>query len=184
MDKRNIEHACTVLKAGGIIAYPTEAVWGLGCDPFNAEAVHRILALKQRAEEKGLIVVAADMEQIANLTTDLSQSQLASLASTWPGPTSWLIPDTNALYPAWVKGSYSTIAVRVSAHPVVKALSSCFGNPLISTSANIAGKPEIRSRLILMQEFGDKLDFVVEGELGEQEHPSEIRDLVSGNLIR
>lgn len=184
MDKRNIEQACTVLRAGGVIAYPTEAVWGLGCDPFNAEAVRRILALKQRAQEKGLIVVAANMEQIANLTTELTQSQLASLASTWPGPTSWVIPDNDALFPTWVKGSYSSIAVRVSAHPVVKALCSGFGKPLVSTSANIAGKSEIRSRLILMQEFGDKLDFVVEGELGEQERPSEIRDLVSGNLIR
>ena len=104
MNPLNLDLACTALNQGGVIAYPTEAVWGLGCDPFNESAVKRILALKQRPMEKGLILVAANKNQLAPLLDGLEDSELGRLDSSWPGPTTWIIPDKSAIFPSWVRG--------------------------------------------------------------------------------
>lgn len=179
-----ISDATNTLHSGGVIAYPTEAVWGLGCDPYDEEAVHKILSLKEREVEKGLIIVASGMEQLSSLLTPLAQEKIDLLSETWPGPVTWLIPDEENLYPSWVKGQFSSVAVRVSAHPLVAALCEKFGKPIISTSANKAGEPEIRSRLRIDEVFSDKLDYILDGELGDSDQPSQIRDLVSGTSIR
>lgn len=173
-----------VLRDGGLIAYPTEAVFGLGCDPFNEAAVDRILALKQRPKDKGLLLVAASQEQVAALIGELPPELKARLDESWPGPVTWLIPDPENLYPQWIKGEHSSVAIRVSAHSGVQALCRAFGKPLVSTSANLANEPEIRCRLILQESFGDKIDFIVDGELGDASKPSTIRDLVSGKILR
>lgn len=184
IDDRSVSEAAEHLSNGGVIAYPTEAVWGLGCDPFNEEAVHKILDLKEREVEKGLIVVAANTEQILSLLASLEQEKLKQLNETWPGPVTWLIPDDENLFPSWVKGQYSSVAVRVSAHPLVRTLCERFGKPIISTSANKAGEPEIRSRLRIDEVFSDKLDYVLDGELGDSDQPSQIRDLLTGDSLR
>jgi len=173
-----------VLRDGGLIAYPTEAVFGLGCDPNNEAAVDRILSLKQRPKDKGLLLVAASQKQIAPLIEELPPELRARLDESWPGPVTWLIPDPENLYPQWIKGEHSSVAIRVSAHPGVQALCRAFGRPLVSTSANIADEPEIRCRLILQESFGDKIDFIVDGELGNASEPSTIRDLVTGKTLR
>lgn len=173
-----------VLRDGGLIAYPTEAVYGLGCDPYNEAAVDRILSLKQRPKEKGLLLVAANQEQITPLIAELAPELRARLDESWPGPVTWLIPDPKNLYPQWIKGEHSSIAIRVSAHPGVQALCHAFGKPVVSTSANLADEPEIRCRLILQESFGDKIDFIVDGELGDASAPSTIRDLVTGKTLR
>ena len=179
-----MNEACSHLKSGGVIAYPTEAVWGLGCDPMNEQAVHRILNLKEREVEKGLILVAADEAQIEPILKNLTESELNSLRSTWPGPVTWLIPDPEDLYPSWVKGTHRSVAIRISAHPLVHSLCSAFGTPIISTSANKAGEPEIRSRLRIEEVFSSSIDFVLDGDLGDSSQPSQIRDLVSGAILR
>ena len=177
-----IQQAARVVRNGGVIAYPTEAVWGLGCDPWNDEAVERLLALKDRPVHKGLILVAAEVEQFDFLLEDLPEIWLARLAGSWPGPNTWLVPHQNRL-PEWISGQHDSVALRVSDHPQVRALCRLTG-PLVSTSANPAGRPSARSRLRVEQYFPGQLDAVLGGALGGRKNPSLIRDLISGDVIR
>jgi L-threonylcarbamoyladenylate synthase len=184
MQPRHIDKAVALLLDGGIIAYPTEGVWGLGCDPFNEAAVLRILELKQRPVEKGLILIAAGVDQVAALLAPLTPEQRATVLATWPGPTTWLLPDPAQLVPTWIKGKFATVAVRVSAHPGVVRLCRAFGGPLVSTSANPADAPPAVSRLRVQTWFGTRLDYIVPGRLGGQNGPSTIRDLHSAVPVR
>ncbi len=178
------EEAASRLQRGELIACPTEAVWGISCDPFNEAAVLRVLRLKRRPVEKGLLLLAAGMDQIEDLLAPLAPQQIAELRESWPGPVTWLIPDPDKRYPGWVKGKHPSVAIRVSDHPVAAAISRSFGKPMVSTSANLAGEPEIRSRQDLRRQFGDRIHCIVKGELGGRDAPSEIRDLSSGRRIR
>ena len=172
------------LATGGVIAYPTEAVWGVGCDPFNPFAVDRLLALKHRPAHKGLILVAADQAQIAPLLQGLTTDQQEQLDSTWPGPVTWLIPDPHNWIPFQVKGDFSSVAVRVSAHPLVRDLCQAWGGPLVSTSANRAGQPPLRSEWALRKHGLLRPDLILPGQTQQLSKPTEIRDLVSGRIIR
>ena len=180
----DIKKATEVVKSGGIIAYPTEAVWGLGCDPWNQLAVNRILAIKQRPVEKGLILVGATEDQFLPLLTPLSPKEKLQLQSTWPGPYTWLIPDPLGWAPPWVRGRFDTVAVRVSAHPLVRALCEAAGHPLVSTSANLAGNEPLLTISEVSTTFAGELDYIVTGTTGEQKTPSTIQDLRSGKLVR
>lgn len=171
-----------VLNAGGVIAYPTEAVWGLGCNPWKPEAVERLLTIKQRPVHKGLILIAGAIEQFDFLLWDLPDGQLAKLRLSWPGPNTWLVPHSGRL-PPWITGDHDTVALRVTTHPLVRQLTAITG-PLVSTSANPAGRPPARSRLRIEQYFGGELDDVVNGALGGQRNPSIIRDLKTERVIR
>ena len=142
----------------------------------------RLLELKQRPLEKGLILVAGDIEEFGFLLWDLPQHQLAKLQLSWPGPNTWLVPHQNRL-PHWITGEHDTVALRVSAHPLIRQLCAACG-PLVSTSANPAGRPPARSRLRVEQYFHGRLDDVVAGNLGEQRNPSIIRDLQTDAIIR
>ena len=178
-----IRHAAETIHAGGVIAYPTEAVYGLGCDPLNPEAVQRLLEIKQREMGKGLILIAADLDQLAPFIQPLSESDLATVNASWPGPVTWLLPARTET-PHWLRGNHDTIAVRVTDHPLVVALCNAAGHALVSTSANPAGKPPAKTPLKVRQYFTDQLDAVINGPLGKQNHPSEIRDLCSGKVVR
>lgn len=173
-----------VLKEENVIAYPTEAVFGVGCDPDSETAVMRLLALKQRPVEKGLILIAADFEQLRPYVDEsaLNAAQRESVFSRWPGPVTFVFPakpDT----PAWLTGRFDSLAVRVTAHPLVVALCQRFGKPLVSTSANLTGLPPCRSAIDVREQFGQ--DFpVLEGDTGGRLNPSEIRDALTGDLIR
>lgn len=184
MQPRHIKNAAAQLHNGGIIAYPTEGVWGIGCDPFDEVAVLRILQLKNRPVEKGLILVAAGIDQIAVLLAPLSATERATVLATWPGPTTWLLPDPDQRVPAWIKGKFATVAVRVSAHPGVMRLCRAFGGPLVSTSANPADAPPARNMVRVLTWFGGSLDYVVPGRLGGQQGPSTIRELGSATPVR
>ena len=178
-----IKVAAQMLAAGGVIAYPTEAVWGLGCDPHNQQAVLRLLSLKSRRVAKGLILVASSSEQFAPYLHGLEAGQLARMASSWPGPTTWVVPD-NQYAPEWVRGDFQSIALRVSAHPVVAQLCNAFGGPIVSTSANLAGRPPCKRPWQVQRHLGAKLDWIVHGELGASRSPSEIRDLLTDKVLR
>lgn len=171
-----------VVRDGGVIAYPTEAVWGLGCDPWSADAVYRLLAIKARPVEKGMIVVAGDIRQFDFLLEDLPEAWQDKLAASWPGPNTWLVPHQGRL-PEWVTGEHDTVALRVTDHPLVRELCR-FTGPLISTSANPAGRPPARSRLRVEQYFLGELDGVLGGALGGRRNPSLIRDLRTGEIVR
>jgi L-threonylcarbamoyladenylate synthase len=179
----HLQRAVSVLRRGGVIAYPTEAVWGLGCDPHNEQAVMQLLALKQRDWRKGVILIAADVEQLTPYLHGLSEEKLALLRASWPGPNTWLVPNNGAA-PAWITGGRSTLAVRVSAHPLVAALCKQFGGALVSTSANRAGKKPARSVFDVRCSFGDTLDAVLPGVLGGLQKPTQIRDLMTGAICR
>ncbi len=179
-----IHNAAVSLRRGELIAYPTEAVWGIGCDPFNRAAVERLLRLKQRPVGKGLLLVAAGMEQLGKLLARRTAKHIAQLRETWPGHVTWLIPDPDNIYPEWIRGRHTAVAIRVSDHPLVQALCRAFGQPIVSTSANRAGEPEIRALAEVRRQFGDTVGCVLEGDLGGYDNPSEIRDLLSGERIR
>ena len=170
------------LRAGGIIAYPTEAVFGLGCDPWNEMAVRRLLALKRRSMNKGLILIAASLEQLAPLIEPLDSASRARLEAGWPGPLTWLLPARWA--PVWLRGRHDTLAVRVTAQPLAAELCRAWGGPLVSTSANVGGRPPARTTLALRRRLGGRIDYIVPGRVGGAARPTEIRDLASGRIVR
>lgn len=179
----HIARAVRALDDGGVIAYPTEAVWGLGCDPLDEAAVLRLLALKQRDWRKGMILVAADMVQLAPYLHGLDAQQQQTLRDSWPGPTTWLVPN-NGMAPDWITGGRDTLAVRVSNHPLVTALCRAFGGPVVSTSANPAGNRPARSALTVRRYFLTQLDDILPGAVGGQRQPTQIRNLLTGETVR
>jgi len=181
----SIDAAVAVLKRGGLLAYPTEAVWGLGCDPFDAAAVQRLFEVKQRPQAKGLIVIAASLEQIEPLVdlAALPAERRAEILASWPGPHTWTLP-ARPHVPERVRGDHPTLAVRVTAHPVAAALCTGFGAPIVSTSANLAGEPPPRQREELDPRVVAGLDGVVAGRTGGLERPTPIRDGHSGHPLR
>lgn len=179
-----VTQAANRLLDGEVLAYPTESVWGLGCDPENKEATLRLLQIKDRPATKGLILVAGSIDQIAELLYPLSPSQRKRILATWPGPTTWLVPDLNDVIPPWIKGCHDSVAVRVSAHPLVAALCQQFGGPLVSTSANKAGKHPAKTSLQVVKQLGRDIDGLLHGRLGDSERPSRIIDLLSGQVLR
>jgi L-threonylcarbamoyladenylate synthase len=175
--------AVRALAAGGVIACPTEAVWGLTCDPDNPDAVARLLFLKQRPVEKGLILVAADMDQLAPLLEALTDAQRSKLALSWPGPCTWLVPHLGHV-PPWIHGGSTKVAVRVSAHKGVAALCRSWGGPLVSTSANPAGSRPATAQFQIERYFHGQLDAVLPGALGGSSRPTVIRDLLTDQVLR
>lgn len=178
-----IHRAANALATGHVVAYPTEAVWGLGCDPFNRHAVEAVLALKNRPVHKGLILVAATIEQFDFLLWDLDAPLREKLQASWPGHTTWLVPHHDRL-PKVVSGQHSTIAVRVSAHPGVRALCSVFGGPIVSTSANPQGFEPARTGFMARKYFRQSGVVFAPGVVGQQAKPSAIIDAQSGAIIR
>jgi L-threonylcarbamoyladenylate synthase len=178
-----LQAAVQALEAGGVVACPTEGVWGLSCDPDQARAVERLLALKRRPVEKGLILVAASESQLAFLLADLDADQRARLSASWPGPNTWLVPHRGRLQP-WIYGEHDTVAVRVSDHPVVRDLCLAWGGPLVSTSANPAGSRPPVAAFQVRRYFGQQLDCILPGRVGQSRRPSTIRDLASNRIIR
>jgi L-threonylcarbamoyladenylate synthase len=177
------QQAATIMCDGGVVAYPTEAVWGLGCDPYDEQAVQRILALKQRPVEKGLILVAADIAMCYPLLSHLTDDQRHMISAHYERPTTWLIPDAGNV-PGWVRGEHQSFALRITRHPWAAALSKAFGGPIVSTSANPAGKTEARTRLQLANYFPEGLDYIAPGGVGNAGKPSQIRDLITGAILR
>lgn len=175
--------ACHALSAGGVIAYPTEAVWGFGCEPQNRHACIKLLHLKQRDWRKGMILIAADFEQLRPYVEPLSAKLLAPAMATWPGPATWLLP-ASGFTPEWVRGEHDSIAVRVTAHPLASALCRAYGGPIVSTSANRAGQSPAMSGTQVRLWFGMQVDAILNGALGGLDKPTQIRDLRSGTLLR
>ncbi len=177
----DLQLARQAIAEGQVLAYPTEAVYGLGCDPFQTEAVARVLALKHRQPAQGLIVLISDWAQLFPLIAPIADEVLDRVRQTWPGPVTWLFPKSQQV-PQDVCGKHPSIAIRMSAHPIARAL--CQDSPIISTSANIHGLPPARSLAELSAQFPQGLDGVVAGELGQASKPSAIYDVLTGNQLR
>lgn len=178
--------AADVLRRGGVLAYPTEAVFGLGCDPFHHSAVQRLYRLKQRATTQGFLLIAANEAQLAPFVdwARLTPEALAEVRATWPGPHTWVLPQL-ATAPALVTGSHDGIAVRITAHGPAARLCMAVGSALVSTSANLHGLPPARSVAQVLQQFADSdLDAVFDAPVGSLDQPTQIRDALSGKVIR
>ena len=186
LDAVELEQAVHVLQQGGVIAYPTEAVYGLGCDPKNLEAVKKILDLKQRKKEKGLILIASNFEQLKIYISPLEKTIEKKLLDSWQehrDAITWLVPVDKDIS-IYLKGQFETLAVRVSHHPVVKALCDKFDGAIISTSANIATQEAARTAEQVKQIFDDKIDYIIDGDTDINAQPSEIRDALTDKIIR
>ena len=180
----SLRRAVRVLHAGGVVAYPTEAVYGLGCDPLNGDAVMRLLAVKGRAPDKGLIVIAAGVDQLSPLLLPQSDAIMAPVLETWPGPVTWLLPAATGT-PAWLTGDSDCIAVRVTGHRLAADLCRAFGGALVSTSANRSGRRPARTALQARRMLrGTCVDYFVNGATGGAALPSEIRDARDGHVLR
>ena len=171
------------LRAGHVIAYPTEAVFGLGCDPANEPAVRSLLMMKNRQESSGLVLIASRFSQLRRWIAAVDETLIERAMQTWPGPVTWLFPRADNV-PDYVAGQHDKIAVRITAHGPSRALCEAFGGALISTSANHTTAEPARTASQVHKYFGSWLAGILNGELGDGEKPSEIRDLVSGNVIR
>ena len=178
----HLSRAAAVVAAGGILAYPTEAVYGLGCSPWCEEAVLRILRLKRRSAGKGLILIGADIGQFHRLIDLDRLPRREEILATWPGPVTWILPARPGVS-RWLRGDSRGLAVRVSAHPGVRRLCARTG-VLVSTSANPAGAPPARDAAGVRTYFGPGVDFIVPGRAGPQLRPTEIRDGLSGTILR
>lgn len=178
-----VQQAARALAAGGVIAHPTESVWGLACDPHNPQAVERLLRLKNRPLEKGLILVSGDERDFSELLDNLAGAQLQQLHGTWPGPVTWLVPHFGRV-PPWISGAHHSVALRCTDHPFTAALTRAFGGAIVSTSANPTGSQPARNKYQVLRYFGGALDFVGGGATGGRRAPSEIRDLINGGVLR
>jgi len=184
-ETNNELNAITALNQGFVIFYPTEAVFGLGCDPDNEQAVMDLLAIKQRSVDKGLILIADNYSQLLPYIDDnkIPMDKRPEIFSSWPGAVTWILPASDKA-PKWLTGKFDSIAVRVTNHADVKALCSEFGKPLVSTSANLAGCEPVKGIDEAKQVFINKNLFYVQGELGLGNKPSQIKDGMTGAVIR
>ncbi len=181
----DLHAAATLLRAGGVLAYPTEAVFGLGCDPHDQRAFERLFALKQRPSTQGVLLIAADFAQVAPYIdlTAVPAAMMERVQRSWPGPNTWVFPRAAAV-PQWICGNHAGIALRVTAHPAAAALCREFGGALVSTSANPHGQPPARAARTVAAYFGDALDGLLDAPLGDQITPTSIRDALSGAVLR
>jgi len=178
----HLRRAARTVFNDGIIAYPAEAVYGLGCDPLAGAAVARLAALKRRSLDKGFILIGADFEQLAPYLLPLSGTLLARMHATWPGAVTWAAPARPGV-PAWLTGGRETLAVRVPGNATARELCR-FAGPLVSSSANITGRPAARTALGVLRRFGEGVDFILHGDTAGRGQPSRILDAVTGATLR
>ena len=179
----HLEEAARILHRGGLIAYPTEAVYGLGCLPWERRAVERLLEVKNRSWRKGLSLIAASLEQLEPLVEFPTGALAEELRLSWPGPFTWVLNARPGI-PYWLTGGRDTLAVRVTGHALSRRLCEAAASPLISTSANRSGRPPLRRILHVRREFGAGVDYVLAGELGGPGNPTMIRDGLTGAVLR
>ncbi len=179
----SIEKAVLAIKHGGTVVYPTEGVFGFGCDFNNEQSVHKILQLKQRDVAKGLVLIASHIQHIMPLIKPTNRMDLARALKTWPGHHTWVFPKTQ-LTPSWISGNFDSVAVRVSKHPAVKQLCDSLNSALVSTSANLAGQTTPSTLVEQAELWGDQVDYYLDLPLGGSKHPSSIKLASNGQILR
>ena len=167
---------------GAIFGYPTDTIWGFGCHPLNASSVSRILQIKNRRPDKGLILLSSKLEYCSSYL-GLDGEALAPIRQATDHPTTWLVPAGESC-PVWIRGNYPSVAIRITDHPLLAFLCERLQIPIVSTSANRAGKATVRNALQMRKQFGDELDFIVSGFNTGSNKPSEIKSLLNGTIIR
>lgn len=170
------------LRRGGLIAYPTEACYGLGCDPDNRSAVKRLLRLKQRPQHKGLILIASDYRQVARYLQPLTPDEQQRLRIAGAQAITCLMPARPSA-PRWLRGSHHTLAIRLTAHKLAAQLCRGVGSALVSTSANRSGQRPAKTSAQCRRLFGNKV-WVLPGRVGKNRKPSTITMWADGKIIR
>ena len=178
-----VHQAVNALNAGGVVAYPTEYCFGLGCDPLNIDAIQSLLKIKNRQAEQGVILIASSVEQIEKFV-DLKASPLIDeILASWPGPNTWILP-AHEYVTSWVKGRHQGVAVRVTANHVSKNICQEFGGAIVSTSANRHGQPALLDAQSVINEMGNELSYVFDESVDGATMPSSIRDGLTGKQLR
>lgn len=178
-----LSSALSLLHAGEIIAVPTESVYGLTVDPANEHALRALLTLKKRDPTKGFIMVASNLDALSAWIDPFTPEMAARILPLWPGPYTWVVPAKLGVSPL-LSGKHTSLAVRLTAHPVMRALCDAFGGALVSTSANCEGQPPARSMAELESAFGAQCPAVLTGALGDLSAPTPIYDGLTGSVIR
>ena len=178
----NIRQLSAHLRCGGLIAYPTESCYGLGCDPRNYQAVRRLLKLKRRPQGKGLILIAGNYRQLVPYIQPCSPEEQEKLRSDGAQAITYLMPAKSSC-PRWLRGSHDTLAVRITAHRVAAQLCNKLHMALVSTSANYGGAKPARTYKQCKKLFGEKVR-VLPGRIGARKRPSTIRAWADGKIIR
>lgn len=181
--QQSIEQAVQALHKGGIIAYPTEAVYGLGCDPTMPAAIQKLLDLKQRTASKGLILISASFDQLKPYIEDVDLGIAVHAQQTWPGPFTWVWPARPSVS-SLLTGNATSLAVRVSDHPIVKQLCDRFGGAIVSSSANIQQQAPARTAKQVEQYFANNIDAIIDAPVGSMDKPTPIYDLLTRQVIR
>lgn len=177
----SVKHAGEVLLGGGIIAYPTEGVFGLGCLPDDLDAVRRLLDIKQRDADKGLILIASGVDQLDGW---IALPDGLSLPVPDPAyPVTWIVPPGERVHPM-LRGEHAGLAVRITSNPIAAAICDAANSPITSTSANLSGRPAARNRFVLRRQFAQRVDYLVPGDCGPAKGASEIRNLRTNKVLR
>lgn len=179
--QNNLTAAAAAVKQGKVIAYPTEAVYGLGADPTQAPAVAKIYQLKKRDPSKGLIIVAANWGMVKHFTKPISSYD--KIFASWPGHVTWVFPASKEA-PRLIQSPDGTVAIRVSAHPTIQALCTELNAPIVSTSANIQGEPPATTAAEAKEMFGQELAAIIDAPLGGNNSVSTIRNALDGSVLR
>lgn len=180
---RDITAACHHIKAGGVIAYPTEGVFGLGCDPANERAIQSLFTIKNRDIAKGFILIASDRAQLSPFIAALSDAIKNKLDKSWPGPITWILPCSGTA-PASVTGGKPTIATRVTDHQIASRLCVECQSAIISTSANLSGETACTTTQQVEDTFGSQLDYILDYKVGNLKGPTPIFDGTTGDQLR
>jgi L-threonylcarbamoyladenylate synthase len=179
----HVARAARVVLAGGVIAYPTEAVFGLGCLPEHRAAVERVLAIKWRSWRKGLLLIGSDLAQLERFVVLPCEPRRSEILASWPGPVTWVLA-ARPRVPPWLSGGRDTVAVRLTDHPLARNLCAAAGHALVSTSANVSRRPPLRDLRVLRRELGRDVDYVLAGGLGGLANPTVIKDGRTGKVLR
>ncbi len=181
----SIAEAADIIRAGGVVAMPTESCYGLACNPLALKAVRRIMKMKRRPANKGVILIADHISRFSRFTmpNKIPHKMMEKMLQTWPGANTWIVPCAPQVSP-FLRGDYRSIAIRVTAHKGARELCRRAQTALVSTSANRANRAALRSYAAVFQVFGAELDGVVEGRIGADKRPSRIQDAVTDHILR
>ena len=167
---------------GAVFGYPTDTIWGFGCHPLIASSANRIRQIKNRSPDKGLILLSSRLEYCMAYV-DVEADQLQPVQVDSHQPTTWLVPASD-FCPPWIRGNHATVAIRITDHPLVRLICDRLQAPIVSTSANRAGKSSVRNSQQMRKQFRYELDFIVTGFAAGANRPSAIKSLATGNSLR
>ena len=181
LDRTEARKAAEILRAGGVIVYPAETVYGLGCDPWNLGAWERIVRLKQRDSTRSMLLLADSREMVEEVAGKLGALAARLAEAFWPGSLTLVLRPEFTL-PGWLYGPTGGVAFRVTTSPVSRAIIGEFGKPVVSTSANISGEPTVATFEEARRRFGDSVDLVMGSPVPLSGVPSTVVDVASGRV--